>query len=61
MRVRYYSSYPPRIREVLWEMCPSVKLANNLLRDLPLKLRNAFEDMTPENTPPTIFDFIFSL
>lgn len=25
---------------------------------MPLKLRDAFEDITPENTPLVVFDFI---
>lgn len=35
-----------------------VELSNNLLQDMPRKLRDVFEDMTHENTPPVVFDFI---
>lgn len=33
-------------------------LANSLLRTLPLRLRDYFEEMTSEDTPPIIYDFI---
>lgn len=35
-----------------------VDLANNLFHTLPLRSRDAFEVMTPENIPLIIFDFV---
>lgn len=35
-----------------------VKLANCLIHILSLRLKGAFEEMTYENTPPTIFNLI---
>lgn len=35
-----------------------IDFSNDLVMDMPLKLRDAFNDMTPNNTPPIVFDFI---
>lgn len=35
-----------------------VELAIDLIRDMPLKPRDAFDDMKLDNTPPDIFYFI---
>lgn len=33
-------------------------LANSLLHTFPMRLRDAFEEMTPENTPLIVYDLI---
>lgn len=42
-----------------YEKCVEViKLANDILRTFPLRLDNALENMTYENVPLVVFDFI---
>lgn len=35
-----------------------VEFTYGLLQDMPRKLKDAFDYMSPDNTPPTIFNFI---
>lgn len=34
-----------------------VEFSNGLIRDMSLKLRDSFDDMTLDNTPPVVFNF----